>query len=349
MQHFKGFYRAYFKQRLKLCDMPVSSCKVLEFDINYDLLASTSNSFVFDEIPSEVSLGDVIIVTDSFGIKRFTGVIDEIEENKIVAQDIFSLFNDEILMKIGTNTGMYTEKIKYYVQQYSLQNDDDHKITSLVSQFDFDCQQTTKKYTIKRTEVATVNIYDEMLKIYNTGCVVSIDVSLKNERPIIKSKYIEDFIYKIADNSVYTPTMKPIIQMAGKNKLTIYNENATQKRGTYYLTENGIVTNSRDLTRTDVVKTSIVTSDEDLQSLKNSYLDNFLYNHKIEIEMILDNKLYDFSQMILGGKFQLYIGKKYFNTVLTGYSLSKTENEDCKIVKLVFGKVRNKFSQRFFL
>ena len=112
-----------------------------------------------------------------------------------------------------------------------------------------------------------------------------------------------------------------------------------QYRGTWYGTPNGITTNSA-ADRLPKIRTNIVFSNDDYNTIVADNLSQEMYNHKIELELVLNSKLYDFETFHLGQSFNIFYEKKTYASILTGYELKVNQNGASDVVKLVFGIVR---------
>ena len=352
MRRFKkGYYRAYFKGRFALTEKSYGYARILSFNIREDLLTSQNSSFKLEAIPNAAMIGDVIIVIDDKGTKLYTGVIDSIEENQIEVKDILKLFDDVDFYAIGSySDANCNTRTRYIIEHYRNNNSDDMKITSLIDQFDITESDTYPRgWGYEYTEIHTLNLYEQLLKMFDVyGVKITVDISIGESRPSIYTAPINAAVHKLIDNTVILPSMTPVVEIKEINKLIIYNQVGDTKRAVYYLTSEGIVDDANDLTRLNIVNTKIINSDEEINRIVSSNLEKEMYNHKITIQMILDNKLYDYFSFILGGRFIISIKRKYYDTIWTAYELNLEENGVLETSNMTFGKVRTKASERYF-
>ena len=89
----------------------------------------------------------------------------------------------------------------------------------------------------------------------------------------------------------------------------------------------------------------VVFSDDPVADLVANNLPDTMFNHKIEFDLIIKNFLYEFGEFNLGGELDIYYGDNYYNSVLTGYEISKSSNQNIISVHFVCGLVRKKLTQ----
>ncbi len=344
-QYKKGYYRVYVKNRLGLNNSVILSLRVLEFTVKRDALKSATSSFVVEGIPRAINEGDVLILMDPYGLKMYTGVIVRVENRVIECTQIMSLFNDNYKYDI-TNKVTIEETIANMIETQFKVNDDP-MIKALFKPFRIEYSGSeVQKLPIQEPKYVC-NLESFFYKLFDDyGILIDFVIPFEKETPKIIIKTNTTLKIKMIDNTIYTPIMMPTTEVYEINKLIVYGEDG-EYRGSYYGSRNGVTNNSEELTRYSVVKTNIVFSKDEIESIKTQNLKDDMYNHKLEIEMILDNKLYKFEEMSLGQEFDVWIKNRYYNTILTGYEFSKSANEDVKTVNLIFGKVRTKASQRW--
>lgn len=350
-QSRQGYYRAYFKGRLALNKKAYATAKVLSFNFRFDLLTTQNSSMLLEATPNAVTIGDVVIIIDAYGSVLHKGVIKSIGENQIDFNDILTLFDDDDFYKVGTYSNVNCNtRTRYLINHYKENNSDDPKITNLVNQFEITEGSTYPRgWKYEYTETHIINLYDKLLKQFDDyGIKIDVDIPINEGQCTIHTYQVECEINKLIDNTVVLPSMTPTIEIQETNKLIIYNQDGTSKRASFYLTKDGITDKPDELTRLNVVKTKIVNSDDDLNSIVSANLEKEMYNHKISIELVLNNKIYDYWSFVLGGKFEVSINRKYYNTIWTGFELNLEVDGVLEIVKMIFGKVRTKASERYF-
>lgn len=353
MQQFNyGYYRAYFKGRYELDGLPIASTRILSFNIREDLLTTQNSSFTVEAVPDAVSEGDVLIVIDPFGSKLYTGVVKSLEDYSIDCKDILTLFDDSDLYLIGSysNVNCHT-RTKYILQHYRNNNISDPKITTLIDQFNFiESKEYDRNWTFNYTEVHEKNVYDLLMLQYSRyNSKIAVDISIDDVRPTISTAHVKTDIINLVDNTVVLPTIEPIIEAQDVNKLIIYSADYANIRGTYFLTSAGVTTDPQNLLRINIINTKIVNSDDELLTIVNSELGNTLYSHQLKVDMIPDNKLYDYFSFQLGGQFVVSVNNSVYDTIYTAYELDfPLDVQKCENVRLTFGTVRKRASERYF-
>ena len=182
-------------------------------------------------------------------------------------------------------------------------------------------------------------IYD----LYNDyGVLVSITVPFESGCNI----HIKTLNYsplKIARNTTNIISISPSMEIEEINKLVIFSS-AGALRKIFYASENGIIEDSTDTHRLKVINTEYVYADDEIDDIKKQHLKEELYDHQIEFEMILDNKLYDFFSWNIGMPLEVYYDGIYYKTIFTGYEYSFDQNETPSVVRITCGKVRTRLT-----
>lgn len=135
------------------------------------------------------------------------------------------------------------------------------------------------------------------------------------------------------------------------NKLQIFEEDDLRiAKGNYFLTSSGIVDNSSSLNRDLPVKNKIVIkkADENNNDVIAQNMNEYLYNHKIEMEVIWNGDYINSKNYELGDIITAQVKGKTFSTVYTGYSFKYSQANNIQSIKMVFGKVRNLATQKWF-
>lgn len=203
---------------------------------------------------------------------------------------------------------------------------------------------------------------------------------------------------KIGNNTNSIVDISPITELEETNRLLIYNKDGTY-RTTYAVKSDGtrVQEPSSIANRFGVVKTKIVFSDDDDDTLIEANLPNEMYNHKLtftlrllekvkmkvskfedvpycfvtqkqryiitqsglkiattqtrEVETILEEEtsLYAYDDFILGMPLQIWNDTTYFSTILTGRSLTKSENAPVSQVDYTCGTVRTTLTEKLLI
>lgn len=352
-----GYYRAYFKHKMALRDTFYDMVRVLSFTIKVDALSDANTTFFLERVPKAVVEGDVIILTDETGLQVYIGMVRSVNIQDVDCIQITSLFNDTVRTTsnyINSNAGRVAAAVLYqYGGDYThdsqiIVKTNDTMINQFMSQFTIQYDNSVTLFNLyEKTDYNLETLFMDMFK--STGSLINIDIPLGVGVPKISfGKVVTTRKLKLIDNTHIIPIMNPIVEVSDINKLIVLNSDETSVRAIRYLTGNGVTSNPSDLTRLQVVKTKYVATDDSIENVISTEIPKELFNHKIEVTMNLDNSLYDFFSFKIGQTFDVFIVGDYYDTVLTGYELSKELDENLKEVKMVFGMVRTKASQRFF-
>ena len=155
---------------------------------------------------------------------------------------------------------------------------------------------------------------------------------------------------KIGNNTNAIVDISPITEVEETNRLIIYNEDGTY-RATYVTKADGsrVKEPSGTANRFGVVKTAIVFSDDDDQTLQWGYLPK-MYNHKLTfILKMFANSLYKYDDFKLGMPLAIWKDTDYFSTILTGREITKDENTPINEVTYTCGTVRTKLTEKLLI
>jgi len=345
LQSKKPYDRIYVKSRLAIQDTVILSLRALEYTVRRDALKKALSTFKVDRVPSAISIGDLLILMDAYGVKLYTGIIVRMENNFIECQQIMSLFDDNYLYQIE-NKATIEETVAHLIET-QFQKNQDPIIKAIFSPFQIRFQAGKKQILPSVEEKTIINLEAFLYQLFDDyGILVECFIPFEKAQPTLEIKTDTRPKIKMIDNTVYTPIMLPTEEVYEINKLMVYSDETKEFRGTWFGSRNGITDDPNELTRYAVVKTNIEFSDDPIENLIANHLKDDMYNHKLEIEMIINN-LYKFEEMSLGQRFDIWINNRYYKTILTGYEFVKEANEKIKSVKLIFGKVRTKASQRW--
>lgn len=357
-----GYCRAYFKQIGLFNSQIYATARVLSFDLEQDLISSACSEITVDKLANSVTVGDVCFVTNESGEQLFKGIIESIDGNKLTLGDILKIYEDEAVItppyyKVNCKLHEYPQKVFEICKAGSMNTNVDNLEYSYYNNVDYEVINNKNK-DIQRTfePFSTINTYEVLKNLYSQrNLVVDVDIPLmplaRNNKII--SKYVGDkFIYKIIDNSVYTVNFSFEEEMTPVNKLAIWkkiDDNNFNFVKSVFLTPSGLITKADDPTRLRKIKSKNVflekdATDADVQKAIDDNIEDTLYLHQIEIELIADNTLYDWRKMELGERYEVFANNKYYKTVLTGIKLKKDSLANEMRIFLVFGKSRTKLT-----
>lgn len=340
-----NIYRISVLDRLNLEKKPLISSKCLSFNIKRDALKKTNSTFYLDKIQSGIKEGDVLVLHDSYGTKLFYGVVNRIDGASVDCNQIESLFNDIWKYNVSNQSSIENTLKKIIEDDFVMSTDP--VIFDLFNVFSINCISNTPLNLPTKPFDYVPNFESFIYSMFNKYFIrFYFDLSLNGISPSIEiGKKILPRI-KVANNNNATRNISPLTEVFETNKLIIYSSTGVY-RETWFTSKNGITNNPNELTRLTNVKTKIVFSDDEISLIKAQNIRNEIYNHKIDIELVLNNNLYNFYEFELGQEFSIWLNGSYFDTILTGYELNKVINKSLDVVKLTFGKVRLRLEDKW--
>lgn len=331
-------YRGFIKPITALNGLPYGSpdLRITENTIKRDILTKASSTFTVLDIPDEAEVGNVFGCYDENGKTVYVGIITNIEDKIIQTDQIISIFNDNWKYydpSVSTIEGKIASIIA------GLAADNDSLLATIFSQFTVTTTTSTVLDLPTQSENYVTNLMDFLFSIYESyGILVDIDVSYSNIAPTITIGIPTETTHLLSDNNNVLRDFNVITETYETNKLILYSAEGAY-RETWYGTPTGITQDST-AARLPKIRTNIVFSNDDPSTIVADNLSSEMYNHKIEMNLVLDNKLYDFDEFKLGGSFTIVYEKKTYASILTGYELQVNANGKSDTVKLVFGIVR---------
>ena len=336
-------YRVFIKDCLSLDGLPIANSVCLSFSITKDLLSIATSSFTLLEMPTNIKEGDVLGLVDPYGTVIYTGVINSIGE-QISCSDITAIFNDN--WKYHDNSQTTIEgKIKKIIEDDFINSSD--PMVSDRFPFSVTASSATSGTIETKDDTAVMDFQTFLMNMYNVyGVITDIKIPF-NGSPTIELKQATHQSIKVGNNVLPVQNMTPLTEVFETNKLVIYDKEGTTLRGTYYTTTQGITTNANDPLRLPVTKTKFIfNTDDALDDIKQENLQEEIYNHKINFDLLLNNGLYDFYDWELGMPLEIWYNGEYYSTIFTKYSMSKDMNVDVTSVSITCGKVRNTLTEK---
>lgn len=222
---------------------------------------------------------------------------------------------------VQTNAGSHDEIKKWY---FNLKPDNAGTIPAVIDLWSSLCVPALVKFG----RVVTFD-YDANAKtlFYNT------DQNTTKKRTIEAD--LKNVISKKFDISTEVET----------NKVTIWNQ-ATYYNIVYYLDGDGTITKTPKNKRRPLVQETVSVQLQDGDNFEqkakeeaSKALETKKYNHRIELEFLLDDKIIEPLKWEIGDPVNIIYGDKVYDTIYTGYEISDT-------ITMKFGSVRNEITKR---
>lgn len=346
-------YRLFIKDCFDLQGRVKSDVLCLSFDVKRDLLEKSVSTFNLELIDTNADVGDIAGLYDNYGTIYYIGVISEIDRTnkEITCTSNISYFNYEWLYNNLRTQSARTETLIKTEFDNTFINSDDYLMRKKYSNIDIQLLSNSLNYKLPLKDTnATINFEDFLYEMYKKyGVVCNLDISYQPVAPklTIDSSSINLDPIKIGNNfnkiqnfSVQTDTFE-------NNKLIVYSEDGSTHRGTFYGTTGGISEDDESPLRLKKINNVIAFSDDDINLVKAQHLQNNMYNHKINFDLILDNSFYDFfEQFKLGCPVEIWYNGIFFNSVFTGYEFVKESDAEISQVSIICGKVRNSLTSK---
>ena len=348
-------YRCFIKDQLNMTSAPKAFLRVDTFSVRTDLMTNATSSVTTIETPTNVNEGDVLVLYDPKGQFLYNGVITSIEDNTIGLSQMQSFYQGKWIY--STSPQDYLEhEIAVVLKDYA-----DGKlkgstyIDGLVSRrlggitIDYVGSTTVNlPSTYESDEDGKPEVIEMEEFIYSLyekyGIVFDFEINVAGANYVhIK---IPTFARMSVGNNMFAiQNMLPITEIEETNRLVIYSAENVY-RTTYVALKTGIVENPTSLVnRFNITNTEIVFSDDPVADLVAANLPSQMYNHKLEFDLIIKNYIYEFGDFNLGGVLDIYYGDEYYDSVLTGYEISKSSNQNITDAHFICGKVRTSLTK----
>lgn len=349
MRQFNNEYRLFFKKLTYLEGKSISSpeLKVMSFNLERDLLTKTTSSFEVLQVAEAVENGDIVGMYDSFGTILFLGVVTFLETNRIEASQIYNIFDDNWLWNNPRKSTLEETLKTIIVNDY--QNSNDTLLNTIFDAFAINTISSTNQYLYTEENHYVTNFASYLYGIYEKySIMLDFNIPFEERQPSIDIGIHQYPKLTISNNVHVFRNFQISTNIFETNKLVIYSESTGDYRTSFYATTSGIVDDPSALNRLQKINTNIVFSDEDVNIIKASSLRNQMYNHEITCELVINNKLLPIDKLKLGQEADIYYNGAYFNSILTGYSLSMTSDNPSEIITLKFGLVRTDLTSKLF-
>lgn len=334
--------RCYFKKRRGISDNSVGQSIVISYRIKDDLLTKPLSDFTLDQIPSEVEIGDLMVVYEDNGNVLFQGVINSLDEdnNSVSCGNMLSLFDDKWLWNLPSESSI-EDTIKAIIENDFVNNPNDAYMRET---FDFaiSCTTSTSGTMEEKDAGSVVNFQDFLISIYNLyDIILQFGISFGAIQPTITilkpNKLVKT---KISNNVRQVIEITARSRSASENKLVIYGADKTTYRGSYFVNGEFLTINDEADDRLSLIKTKYVFSDDNLSDVAHANLSTEIYNHELQVIMT-DGFVYDTKTIRLGNYYTIYYKGQVYKSVLTGI-----EYDNIHQITMIFGKVRQRLEDK---
>lgn len=352
-------YRCYVKDQMDLTEKPKAFMRVDTFNIKCDLMTTANSTITVLDSFSNVNNGDVLVLYDPMGTTLYQGVIKSIEDNEIVCSQMQSFYKGNWIYNVYPSASL-EEEIAYLLGEYAQGNIYGSTYTDpLVAQrlggIDIDYTASTsvnlptdldkdgnENYTQKDMEKWIYELYEKY------GIIFDFEINFSGTN-YVHIKVPTGSALKVGNNMYAIKNMKPVTTIEETNRLIIYAQDKSY-RTTYVATANSIEEEpSTTANRFDLTNTKFVFSDDAVADLIAANLPDQMYNHKLDFTLVIKNFIYQFGDFVLGKSLDVYYFDEYYNSVLTGYEITKESNVNITEIKMTCGKVRSKLTQKLTL
>lgn len=343
-----GQHRLFFKDRLNPAGAVKSVARIVSYTIEKDALVCKNSTFTVDTVPLNVNEGDIAVVVDQFGTNVYEGIVMRSDSlSEVECEQMQSLFRDAWIYDKTSATTIEQTILNKINGRF--RNSTDPREYAAFNPWQMSVSTSTPGALISQAANTVVNFDDFLYQMFDKFLIVPcFSVPFSESNPTITiGKSIKPKVV-LGDNSRYVFDVRTVIEIAEVNKLVIFSASGAY-RTTYYSSNNGIVADASELSRLSTVNTSYVFSDDSLSAIVALNLSSDMYNHKIEVDLALNSGPYDFWDFELGQTFDVWTNGHYFNTILTGYKIEKSDGLDITVTTLTFGKVRTKLTDKWRL
>lgn len=346
-------YRFFVKDCYDLSGRVKSDVVCLSFDVKRDLLEKGTSTFNLELVDTNVDVGDVAGLYDSYGTIYYIGVIDEIDRTsmQVVCTSNVSYFRYLWLYDpLRGETGKTETLLKREFENVFI-NSPDYLMRRKYSDINIVLLSNSLSYLLPlKDEKATSNFEDFLYELFESyGIICDLKIGFKPETPTltIDASVVDQEPIKVGNNFNKIQNFSIDTDTFETNKLIVYSEDGTELRGTFYGTTAGITEDDESPLRLKKVNNSIAFSDDSIALVKAQHLRNEMYNHKISFDLILDNSFYNFFELFkLGCRVDVWYNGTYYNTIFTGYEFVKENDAEISKVHIICGKVRNSLTSK---
>lgn len=352
-------YRCFVKDQMDLTANPKAFMVVDTFDIQRDLMTNAKSTIRVTKKPTSVNNGDVLVVYDPKGDILYNGVITEIQEKSISCSQMQSYYKGSWIYNTNPSDTL-EEEISKLLRDYAQgkiygSSYTDPLVANRLGGITIDYVGSTQVSLPTDTDeegnlnYSEVDMEKFIYSLYEDYGII-FDFEINFSGPNYVHIKVPDYgSVKVGNNMYAIQNMSPIETIEETNRLIIFGSDRTYRK-TYVATKTEIVEEpTSTANRFDITNTKIVFSDDELADLVASNLPSVMYNHRLSFDLILKNYIYQFDEFNLGMPLDVWHDSDYYNSVLTGWEMHKSSNQNVTAVTFTCGKVRQKLTQRLNL
>lgn len=214
------------------------------------------------------------------------------------------------------------------------------------------------------------NFEDYLLEMFNSFGVyvrTSLQFGRRSSSDVYDSHYFlikptydrEMDTLNLSDNVENISNVVVTSQEMETTVLAIYNSAGTslrqfvgiKKDGTYMaFDQNTLDTELQKLIGYNNYKIKVITSDDNINTIRAQNLSNAMYNHKITFTLAIDNRMFGIDTIQIGQPVDFYYKDKLYRSVVTGITFDINANDDAiTMLNITLGKVRTSLSSKLNL
>lgn len=373
MQLFRGFVNSFSITDKKW--HTIAWLKILSFTINEDALAKATSTFDVIDVPDNISIGDIIRVNMPNGSRLYVGVIDRIDGTTITASQGAALLKGQWIYDPYMSGGLYSSVIETIYRYmtgvfFNSQTTDSlnasrfsrNKFKDLsLQQLEAAGGEIVEKNFLQHEEDKTLDFEDYIYSLfedYNVWLMTEADISKSGDdafkvwQKLVIAKTSDntnDTSFTplvVSDNSRYVTNAEVVSTTQETNRLVVYS-NDKVLRQVYYATPESVTTNADDPLRIFPTITSIVFSDDDLEAVKEANIQPKTYNHQLRFDIEFGNPYFrDMTSWAAGTPLTVSIRNHVFDTIITGWTLTKEPNANLNKITFICGKARTSLTKK---
>lgn len=351
---------AFIKDGNELNGRTKALVRLMGGTINEDRLTKATSSFNVLETPNNLNNGDTMIVYNDKGKQLYKGIVSSYDLVSMKTNQYQAVYSGNTIYQTNNTIDNLEGEIAWVYGQFAsgyIKNStyQDTLMKKRLEPIKITTGSTTIGNLLTKQDNTVIDMEQFIYDCYKDYDIVFDFGIPKNQWQVgdddgfVKIWKPSYSSLKITDGFSCISSIKSTNETQNDNKLVIYS-NDGEYRKTYYSTINGILEEPiSDVGRSNIIKTKIVFSNDELSDIVNANLKDTMYEHKIQFAFDTNSKLFTFDDFKLDLPIQVYDNKDYYNTIITGRSFSFDENDVISNVIYTCGKVRTSLTSKMLL